>query len=444
MKPDVHVIWKPNKGPQTEVLQRREREILFGGARGGGKTDAGMAWLLRWIDNPKYRALIIRLNEKDLRDWIERARIMYAGTGAKFAYRPTEIRFPSGSIFYTGHLNDENAYTQYQGHEYHKMLIEELTHIPSEELYLKLLASNRSTVDGLSPQVFATTNPTESGHLWVKKRFVDVAEPGCPYYEHDKATKLTLSRIFIPAKVEDNPVLMEQDPEYVAMLNRLPDDLRRAWRDGSWDVQEIKGAYYAENMQQCVREGRICTLEYEPQIPVQVAWDLGGDTMCVWCIQCVAREIHFIKFMHGEGGGIAGYIKTLRSMYPDNLGKMYFPHDIETRDPSYNRTRISLVEELGIHDYALIPRQDPSERRNAMKMLFPRFWFSEKEEYGIQALWQYRREWNDQRQIFMEKHLDNWAAHVADAAGCFAQGFEDMSKVKIRRLPVYSPRSSLL
>ena len=257
----MEVLWKPNKGQQTEALRRKEREILYGGARGGGKTDAGMAWLTRWIDNPKYKALIIRINEKDLRDWIERARIMYAGTGARFAYRPTEIRFPSGAMFVTGHLNDANAYTQYQGHEYQKMLIEELTHIPSEELYLKLKASNRSTVDGLEPQLFATTNPGEIGHLWVKQRFVDVAEPGTPYYEHDKETGLSLSRIFIPAKVEDNPILMEKDPEYVAMLNKLPDDLRKAWREGSWDVQEVKGAYYSDNMIQARREDRICSLE---------------------------------------------------------------------------------------------------------------------------------------------------------------------------------------
>ena len=405
---------------------------MYGGSRGGGKTDCGMAWLLRWIDNPRYRALIIRINEKDLRDWIERAKVMYAGTGATFAYRPTEIRFPSGAMFVTGHLNDANAYTQYQGHEYQKMLIEELTQIPSEELYLKLKASNRSTVDGLSPQLFATTNPGEVGHLWVKKRFIDVAVSGTPYYEHDKETGLKLSRIFIPARVEDNPSIMQKDPEYIAMLNNLPDDLRKAWREGSWDVQEVKGAYYAENMVQCLREGRICRLEYEPHIPVMTGWDLGSESMSVWCIQAIAREIHFIKFLHGEGGGIAGYIKTLREMYPNNLGTMYFPHDITTRDPSYNRTRISLVEELGVTDYEIIPRQDPSERRNAMKMLFPRFWFAESEEYGLQALRQYRREWDENKQVFKPKHLDDWAAHPSDSAGTFAQGFQDSTKMPKR------------
>ena len=234
------VIWQPHEGPQTEALKRKEFEVLYGGARGGGKTDAGMAWLLRWIGNPKYRALIIRKDVKDLSDWVDRARTMYAGTGANFAYRPAEIRFPSGAIFRTGHLNDANAYTSYQGHEYQKMLIEELTQIPEEESYLKLISSCRSTAEGLSPQVFATTNPGGAGHGWVKMRFIDPVKYGTTYYDE----KTGLSRIFIPAKVTDNPTLMEKDPGYLHMLDGLPPNLKKAWKDGSWDI--VSGQVFTE------------------------------------------------------------------------------------------------------------------------------------------------------------------------------------------------------
>ena len=236
----MDIIWKPNEGPQTEVLKRREFEILYGGSRGGGKTDAGMAWLLRWINNPRYRALIIRRDGKDLSDWVDRARVMYAGTGANFAYRPAEITFPSGAIFRTGHLNDTNAYTSYQGHEYQKILIEELTQISEEESYLKLISSCRSTVDGLEPQIFATTNPGGAGHGWVKNRFIDIGKWGETHLD----SKTGLSRIFIPAKVTDNPILMEKDPGYLMMLDGLPDNLKKAWKDGSWDI--ISGQVFTE------------------------------------------------------------------------------------------------------------------------------------------------------------------------------------------------------
>ncbi len=158
------VFWTPHVGPQLEVLKRTEYEILFGGSRGGGKTDAGLAWLIRWNSIPHYRALVIRRNSDDLRDWVDRAQIFYGTCGGRVVGNPPEIRFPSGAKIRTGHLKDDNAYTKYMGHEYHKMLIEELTQIDSELNYLKLIASCRSTDPKLKPQIFSTTNPGGLGH----------------------------------------------------------------------------------------------------------------------------------------------------------------------------------------------------------------------------------------------------------------------------------------
>src|ERR1035437_7430661 len=133
--------WRPNSKPQELALKKRCFEILYGGARGGGKTDAGLAWLLKEIDKPNYRALIIRKNADDLTDWVDRAYKMYARYGAKIAYRPAVITFPSGAVFRTGHLKDDQAYTKYQGHEYERILIEELTQIPTEKRYMQLISS---------------------------------------------------------------------------------------------------------------------------------------------------------------------------------------------------------------------------------------------------------------------------------------------------------------
>lgn len=226
------VAWKPNPGAQTEALTRSEFEILYGGARGGGKTEAGLAWMVEpdYIQNPYYRGLVIRKNVEDLRDWVDRARHFYAPLGVQVVGNPVEFRFPTGAKLRTGHLKDADAYEKYQGHEYQKILVEELTQIPTLENYLKLVSSARSTI-GLTPQVFATTNPGGIGHEWVKERWVDVARNKT---YRDKITKRT--RIFIPATVSDNPVLMERDPDYMHFLDGLPEDLRRAWRDGDWDV----------------------------------------------------------------------------------------------------------------------------------------------------------------------------------------------------------------
>jgi hypothetical protein len=234
--------WIPHPKQQL-ALKSNCFETLYGGARGGGKTDSGLVWLIYDISNPALRCLVIRRNADDLSDWVDRARMMYNRFGATFAYRPAEIRFPSGAVIKTGHLKDENAFTKYQGHEYQRMLIEELTQIPDEKRYIQLISSCRSTNPELPAQIFATTNPGGVGHLWVKKRFIDPARPMTIF--RDKTSNRT--RIYIPATVDDNPTLVENDPSYVLQLDALKDvdkELWKAWRHGSWDV--FAGQFFSE------------------------------------------------------------------------------------------------------------------------------------------------------------------------------------------------------
>lgn len=235
--------WHPNPGPQTRALQSNAFETLYGGARGGGKTDAGLVWLLKCITRPEFRGLVIRKNADDLTDWVDRALTMYRAYGAVITGRPATIKFPSGAIIRTGHLKDDQAYTKYQGHEYHRMLIEELTQIPDEKRYLQLVASCRSTVGGLDARVFATTNPGGVGHGWVKRRFVDPSAPGQKFRDLSS----TRTRVFIPAKVEDTPQLVKNDPGYIQFLEGLKHtdvELWKAWRLGDWDT--FAGQFFKE------------------------------------------------------------------------------------------------------------------------------------------------------------------------------------------------------
>ncbi|MDL1870624.1 hypothetical protein FBR05_00275 [Deltaproteobacteria bacterium PRO3] len=227
------IFWQAHPGPQTEALRRSEFEILYGGARGGGKTECGLVVMIepKYVFNPRYRFLVVRKNAKDLDDWLDRARWMYSPLKAEVIGR--EIRFPSGAVGRTGNLKDKNAFEQYIGHEYQKILIEEMTLIPSEESYEKLVSSCRSTVPGLTPQVFATTNPGNAGHIWVKNRFV---KHGAMKPYRDPTTGRW--RVYIPARVDDNPTLMQRDPTYVNWLRGLPPKLRAAWLEGNWDVFE--------------------------------------------------------------------------------------------------------------------------------------------------------------------------------------------------------------
>lgn len=238
---DVPVVWQPNPGPQTVMLMRQEFEVLTGGSRFGGKTEGQLAWFSDpvYVHHPGYKALMVRRNQDDLSDWVERARVWFRRLGGRVTGRPPVVRFPQGGFIRTGHFKDESAWTKYLGHEYQKIGIEELTLIPTYDQYEKLCASCRSTIPELRPQVLSTTNPGEVGHLWVKSYFVDVCR-NRPYY--DPATQRW--RIFIPSLPTDNPIGMAKDPEYVPWLEGIKDPkLRAAWRYGDWN--SFVGQYFS-------------------------------------------------------------------------------------------------------------------------------------------------------------------------------------------------------
>lgn len=232
--------WHPQPGKQTQALTYRVFEEFYGGARGGGKTEVGLGWLSIDIEHPRYRALVIRKNTDDLKNWLDRAKVLYQPLGADFIGQPAEIRFPWGASIRTGHLKDDNAYEKYQGQEFCRMLIEEIQQIKKEELYLKLISSCRSVIPELKPRIFATGNPGGRGHAWVKKRFVDVAPPMQTY----KDPVTGRHRVFVPATVDDNPLLKKNDPGYIHFLEGLPDALKKAWRYGRWDI--FAGQYFSE------------------------------------------------------------------------------------------------------------------------------------------------------------------------------------------------------
>lgn len=420
----MNIHWQPTER-QKEALVRLEDEILYGGARGGGKTDAGMAWLLYDKDHPRYRGLVIRRNADDLRDWIDRARRMYLPTKAVFSGSPVEITFPKGAIIRTGHLKDEGAYTKYQGHEYQKILIEELTHITREKDYEALLGSCRSTIPELRPQVFATTNPDGDGHEWVKKRFDCLNPDKKPRLFFDEKTGLTKTRIFIPALVEDNPYLMKNDPKYVAFLNSIQDEtLRKQWREGSWDEPRVEGAYYISQIEHAMREGRITNVPVEKQLMVDTWWDLGvSDYMAIWMTQAIGKEIRVIDYMEGEGEGIAYYIRELQKKgYV--WGTHYLPHDAEVREMTTGVTRKETAESLGLNPIMIVPKLPVDDGIDAVRNIFSKCWFDKTRcELGLKALKNYKKEYDEKRLVWKNAPVHNWASHGADAFRYLAVGF---------------------
>lgn len=192
-----------------------------------------------YIHHPRYRGLVLRRDYDDLSDWLDRAEYMYRSMGAKIVGRPAVVRFPSGARIRAGYLKNK-SYSKYLGHEYQRILIEELTQIGEEMHLVHILGSLRSTIEDLRPQAFFTSNPPGVGHLWVKRRYIDPAPHNTIFTGEDGR-----KRIYVPATIDDNPILVKKDPGYIAYIESLETkdpDLYHAWRFGNWDV--MAGQYF--------------------------------------------------------------------------------------------------------------------------------------------------------------------------------------------------------
>lgn len=238
----IDAIWTPQK-KQLGFLSRPEYECLYGGAAGGGKSDALLVEALRQVNIPHYTALIMRKTLPQLSELIDRSRQIYptAFKGAQYNSSEHCWRFPSGAKIFFGSMQYTKDRLNYQGKQYDFIAFDELTHFSWEE-YSYMFSRNRPSGYGTRVYIRATTNPGGVGHGWVKDRFITPAPPMTPIKEEyniisPEGELITLSRerIFVPSTVFDNKILLKNHPEYLAALAMLPEAEKNALLYGSWD-----------------------------------------------------------------------------------------------------------------------------------------------------------------------------------------------------------------
>ena len=235
-------IWSPQPR-QRAFMARPEYEALYGGAAGGGKSDALVIEALRQVSKPRYRALVLRKTYPELRELIEKSERYYpaAFRGAKYNSSSHTWRFPSGAKIIFGSLQHPADRMKYQGQAFDFIGFDELTHFRAEE-YMFLFSRNRPNGPGMRVYIRATANPGGVGHGWVKARFITPAPPMTPIAEtvswrgpdgclHESVQK----RIFVPSTVFDNAALLDNGPDYVRRLAALPEAEKRAMLYGDWD-----------------------------------------------------------------------------------------------------------------------------------------------------------------------------------------------------------------
>lgn len=240
------IAWRPQAGPQAAYVSSPIFETVYGGARGGGKTDGSLGEF--GVHAQRYKAdakgLFIRRTRVALEPTIERAKVIYRGM-AEWQEQKSRFLWPNGAVLYFRYLERDQDADNYQGHDYTRLYVEELTQFRDPGPLDKLKATLRSAA-GVPVGFRATCNPGGAGHTWVKARHID---PGAwsiireTFVNPFTNETIETDRVFIPAKLSDNPELLTNDPGYVGRLFQAGSEaLVKAWLEGDWNV--IEGAFF--------------------------------------------------------------------------------------------------------------------------------------------------------------------------------------------------------
>ena len=216
-------------------------EGFYGGAAGGGKSEVLlMDPITKGFTNyAGFHGIIFRRSFRQLDEsLIPRAKLMYGWTGgeamgAKYNDQKKEFRFPSGATIRFSYLETDDHAHDHQTAEYNYAAFDELTHF-TEYQYVYITTRVRSSDKRLPAYIRSASNPGGLGHTWVFHRFVKHAEGGHVLLNMELPNGKKSKLMFIPAKLTDNPNLMEGDPDYINRLNLLPENERRALLYGDW------------------------------------------------------------------------------------------------------------------------------------------------------------------------------------------------------------------
>lgn len=190
----------------------------------------------------------------------------------------------------------------------------------------------------------------------------------------------------------------------------------------SWESPVI-GSYFGGAMRAAEKQGRITTVPHEPDLPVHTWWDLGiDDSMTIWFVQYLGREIRVIDYFESSGEGIPFYIRVLKGQHEGlehmaeyTYGSHLAPHDIEVRELTTGVSRRDTAEKLGVKFKTIHRPARKQDGIDASRNIIPRCYFDKTRcKRGISALKGYKKEWNDKMQIYSDQPVHDWTSHGAD------------------------------
>jgi len=209
------------------------------------------------------------------------------------------------------------------------------------------------------------------------------------------------------------------DIELAAAKREMTDAEYQQEFECSWTAA-IRGAYWAKEMAQAEEDGRITSVPYDENYPVVTSWDLGiKDSTVVWFGQEVGSEVRFINCLAFQGVGLPDMVRELNKL-PYIYDQHKAPHDIKVRELGSGVDRKTTAAKLGIN-FDVTPNIPVQDGIQAVRSLIKRCVFDRENcRDGIEALIQYRSEYNDKRNIFSKAPLHDWCSDYADSMRYYA------------------------
>jgi hypothetical protein len=310
---------------QAEFLDFDGLEALYGGAAGGGKSDALLMAALQYVDVSGYNALLLRRTYKDLalpEAIMDRAHTWLRGTAATWHELDKRYSFPSGATLSFGYLDTDRDRFRYQSAAFQFIGWDELTQFP--EGWYRYLFSRLRRADGVNVplRMRGATNPGGIGHKWVKHRFID--EPR--------------DRLFVPAILADNPTV--DAAGYRKSLAQLDSTTRRQLEEGVWVLDASGLVFPFDASRDLIDEAAVPKLDRfllsidfgytDPTAFVILGWQESSSVVYVlraWkqagmipssvaeVVKAMSRELRFDRIVGDEGGMGKGYAAEMRQTY---------------------------------------------------------------------------------------------------------------------------------
>ena len=275
------------KQEQFAAMPVSIKEGFFGGAAGPGKSFMLLVdpCLRKYHLHPRFHGIVFRESYPQIEESLEmESQNIYPLFGGKYDGQEHAWHFPSGAVIRFGYLAKDEQRFKHDTAQYNYVAFDELTAFTRIRWMYLVHVRCRTTVQGLPAYARAASNPLGIGHAWVKERFIDPAPAGGRIIAEEMPDGQLVKRMFIKARVTDNPKIMKEDPNYINGLMLLPEAEKRSKLYGDWDA--IAGAVFTEFREEQMPDEPLNAIhviepfQIPPYWPVILAVDWGHDAMC--------------------------------------------------------------------------------------------------------------------------------------------------------------------